>query len=179
MALLPAAGFPLLAFTLAAGPVFGPTLGATWVIIWSLTAVVANLLLTYWLAHRALRPLVSLVLKYFGIPVPDVMAGGAWQITLIVRLTPGPPFWVQSYLLGLIRVPLLPYLAVSTFVMAGYIVALVCGGAAIANHNGRLAVVAIGVLVVSVAVLQLLRKRMARLKTTTLHPGATQAIPAK
>src|SRR5450631_917685 len=58
MALLPAVGFPMLAFTLAAGPVFGPVLGPGWVIGWSLAAVVANLLLTYWLTNRALRPFV-------------------------------------------------------------------------------------------------------------------------
>ncbi len=179
MALLPAAGFPLLAFTLAAGPVFGPTLGTGWVIAWSLAAVVANLLLTYWLANRALRPFVSWLLRWFGIPVPGNMTEGAWQITLIVRLTPGPPFWVQSYLLGLIRVPLLPYLVVSTAVMAGYIIALVTGGAAMAEGNVRLAVVAAGLLVVLIAVLQLLRQRTIRRKTSDLNASVPQALPAK
>ena len=171
MALLPAVGFPLLAFTLAAGPVFGPTLGAGWVILWSLTAVVVNLLLTYWLANRALRPLVGRLLTYFEIRLPDGTAGGAWQIALIVRLTFGPPFWAQSYLLGLIRVPLVPYLVVSTSVMAGYIVALVCGGEAIATGSGRLAFAALGILVVSVAALQLLRKRMARRRAAATLRG--------
>jgi uncharacterized membrane protein YdjX (TVP38/TMEM64 family) len=165
MTVLPAVGFPLMAFTLAAGPVFGPALGAGWVIVWSLAAVVGNLLLTYWLANRALRPLVSRLLKYFEFTLPDVTATGAWQIALIVRLTPGPPFWAQSYLLGLIRVPLVPYLMVSTSVMAGYIVTLVCGGVALANGNGRLAFTAAGILVISVAALQLWRKRTARRKT--------------
>lgn len=179
MALLPAAGFPLLAFTLAAGPVFGPTLGTGWVIGWSLAAVVANLLLTYWLAHRALRPFVGWVLRRYGVPVPGTMTEGAWQITLIVRLTPGPPFWVQSYLLGLIRVPLVPYLVVSTAIMAGYIVALVCGGAAMAEGNGRLVAVAAGVLVVSIAVIQLLRQRTIRRRAKVLGPPAPQVMPAR
>jgi uncharacterized membrane protein YdjX (TVP38/TMEM64 family) len=175
MALLPAVGFPLSPFTLAAGPLFGPTLGAGWVIVWSLTAVVVNLLLTYWLANRALRPLVSRLLAYFEYHLPEHTVGGAWQLTWIVRLTPGPPFWAQSYLLGLIRVPLVPYLVVSTLVMAGYIVALACGGEAIANGSGRLAIAAVGVLVVTIAVLQLLRKRTARLRAA----AALQATPAK
>jgi uncharacterized membrane protein YdjX (TVP38/TMEM64 family) len=174
MALLPAAGFPMLAFTLAAGPVFGPTLGTGWVIGWSLLAVVANLLLTYWLANRALRPLVSRLMTYFDFRLPDGLAGGAWQMALIVRLTPGPPFWVQSYLLGLLRVPLLPYLVVSTLVMAGYIVALVCGGAAIAEGNARLAFVAAGVLVASVAAVQLLRQHTARRRAAIIQPLAAK-----
>lgn len=168
MALLPAAGFPLAVFTIAAGPVFGPVLGSGWVIAWSLTAVVANLLLTYWLANRALRPLVSRLLAWFGFPLPDKATDSAWQVTLIVRLTPGPPFWVQSYLLGLLRVPLIPYLVVSTAVMAGYIVALVYGGEAITRGNGRLAFAAAGVLVLSVVGLQLLRRRTIRRRTVAL-----------
>lgn len=162
MALLPAVGFPLLAFTLAAGPVFGPTLGTGWVIGWSLAAVMVNLLLTYWLANRAFRPLVTRLLAWFGCKLPESTVGSAWQLALIVRLTPGPPFWVQSYLLGLIRVPLVPYLVVSMLVMAGFIVALVAGGEAVVQGNGRLAITAIAVLGISGAVLQLLRKRAAR-----------------
>jgi uncharacterized membrane protein YdjX (TVP38/TMEM64 family) len=172
MALLPAAGFPLLAFTLAAGPVFGPVLGAGWVIAWSLAAVVVNLLLTYWLANRALRPLVSRLLAWCGFPLPDKTTDGAWQLTLIVRLTPGPPFWAQSYLLGLLRVPLVPYLLVSTLVMAGYIVAVVCGGAAITQGNGRLAFAAIAGLAVLVAALHLWRRQVLR-----RMPAARGAIP--
>jgi len=175
MALLPAVGFPMLAFTLAAGPVFGATLGTGGVIGWSLAAVVCNLLLTYWLADRAVRPLASRLLTHFDYRLPDSTVGGAWQITVIVRLTPGPPFWVQSYLLGLIRVSLLPYLVVSTLVMAGFIVALVLGGEAIVGGNGRLAVAAIAMLLVFVAALQLLRRRTLRRRTEALM----QACPVK
>ena len=71
--------------------------------------------------------------------------------------------------------PLVPYLLVSTSVMAGYIVALACGGEAIANGSGRLAVTAVGVLVVTIATLQLLRKRAARLRAA----AALQTVSAK
>lgn len=179
MAVLPAVGFPMLAFTLAAGPVFGPTLGTGGVIGWSLAAVMTNLLLTYWLANRAMRPLVSRVLTWFDIRLPDDTIGGAWQLAVIVRLTPGPPFWVQSYLLGLIRVPLVPYLVVSMLVMSGYIVALVSGGEALAEGNGRLAFAAVGLLVVFVAVLQLIRQRTARQRAAALHLETDRAISAK
>jgi uncharacterized membrane protein YdjX (TVP38/TMEM64 family) len=162
MALLPAVGFPMMAFTLAAGPLFGPTLGPGWVIVWALAAVTVNLLLSYWLATRALRPVVRGVLAWFALPLPEIPAGGSWQLALIVRLTPGPPFWAQSYLLGVMRVPLLPYLTVSLLVMAGYIVALVLGGDAITQGNGRLALAAAGLLVVVSAGWHLLRRRTLR-----------------
>lgn len=170
MAFLPALGFPLLAFTLAAGPVFGPVLGTGGVIASSLGAVLANLLLTYWLSHRALRPLVSRLLARFAIRLPESAAGDAWQLTLIVRLLPGPPFWVQSYLLGVLRVPLVPYLVVSLLVMTGYIVALISGAEAVASGNGQLAFAAVGVLVVTVAGLQLWRHRTARRQAAVALP---------
>jgi uncharacterized membrane protein YdjX (TVP38/TMEM64 family) len=178
MAVLPAVGFPMLAFTLAAGPVFGPTMGSGWVIVWSLAAVVANLLLTYWLADRALRPLVSRLVTYFEFRLPENLADNAWQLALIVRLTPGPPFWVQSYLLGVLRLPLVPYLVVSTAVMAGYIVALVFGGEAIVEGNGSLAVAALGAMAIFVAALQLLRKRTARRRAVAALPVGLQPIVA-
>ena len=180
MALLPAVGFPMIAFAIAVGPVFGPTLGTGWVMVCSLSAVVVNLLLTYWLANRALRPLVSRLLAYFEFNLPENIPGGAWQLALIVRLTPGPPFWLQNYFLGLIRVGLAPYLVVSTLVMAGYILALVLGGEAIVEGNGRLAFAAIGALVVFVAALQLVRQRAARRRAAAaLIPGSVQPIPAR
>ncbi len=170
MACLPALGFPLLAFTLAAGPVFGPVLGTGGVIACSLIAVLANLLLTYWLSHRAMRPLVRRLLARFDFRLPESAAGDAWQLTLIVRLLPGPPFWVQSYLLGLLRVPLVPYLVVSLLVMTGYIVALISGAEALASGNGRLAFAAVGVLVVTVTGLQLWRHRTARHQAAIARP---------
>jgi uncharacterized membrane protein YdjX (TVP38/TMEM64 family) len=161
MALLPAVGFPLAAFTLAAGPLFGSTLGTIAVIGWSLAAVMANQLLAYWLANRALRPFVGRLLAYYDFRLPDG-ARDAWHLTLLVRLAPGVPYWVQSYLLALVRVPLMPYLVVSMGVMAGFVVALVVGGEAVMHGNGRLAFIAVVVLVASVAAVQLARKRAAR-----------------
>jgi uncharacterized membrane protein YdjX (TVP38/TMEM64 family) len=162
MAVLPAVGFPMMFFTLSAGSVFAPEFGTGWVIAWSLTAVVVNLLLTYWLADRALRPLMSRLMAWLDFRLPRVPAGGAWPLTVIVRLTPGPPYWAQSYLLGLMRVPLVPYFTVSVLVMAGYIVALVYGGEAITEGKGGQAVAAAGLLAVVIAVLQLFRRRTLR-----------------
>jgi len=174
MAILPALGFPLLAFTLAAGPVFGPVLGPAGVIACSVAAVLANLLLTHWLSHRALRPLLGRLLARFDFRLPESTAGDAWQLTLIVRLAPGAPFWAQSYLLGLLRVPLIPYLTVSLLVMTGYIAALVSGAEALASGDARLALAAVSVLVVTVAGLQLWRHRTAR-RQATLHSALAPA----
>src|SRR4051794_36759340 len=63
MAVLPAFGFPLLAFSLSAGPVFGPQLGLGWVILFVVLSIGLNVALTYWLARYALRPFLEKLIK--------------------------------------------------------------------------------------------------------------------
>jgi hypothetical protein len=52
--------------------------------------------------------------------------------------------------------------------MGGYLVAIVLGGEAISEGNGRLGLAAAGVLGVFVAALQLMRKRLARRRAALL-----------
>jgi len=68
----------------------------------------------------------------------------------------------------------LPYLVVSTAIMTGYIVALVGGGVAITEGDGRLAFAAAGLLVIVIAARQLWRKHMAR-----EFPAVMAALPTK
>ena len=161
MALLPAVGFPLLPFTIAAGPVFGPTLGAGTVIGCAITAVVINVAISYWLASRALRPLVLRLVARLGYQLPVSTAATAWQVVTIVRIAPGLPFWAQSYLLGLIRVPFAVYMVVSTLVPAAYLAAVILFGEAL--WDGRAGKVALGAGLIGLvgAVIHLLRKQQA------------------
>jgi uncharacterized membrane protein YdjX (TVP38/TMEM64 family) len=161
MALLPAAGFPLLPFTVAAGPVFGPTLGAGPVIGCAIAAVVVNVAISYWLASRALRPLVSRLVGWLGYRLPVSTAGTAWQLVTIVRVAPGLPFWAQSYLLGLMRAPFAVYMVVSTLIPAAYLTAVIlCGEALWEGRGGKVALGA-GLLGLVGAVIHLLRKYQA------------------
>jgi len=59
MAVFPALGVPMLVFTLTVGPTFGQRLGIGWVMVLSMAALTVNILLTYALARRALRPLLE------------------------------------------------------------------------------------------------------------------------
>lgn len=121
MAVLPAVGFPMMPFAFAAGPVFGPVLGLPAVIACAVAAVLVNVMLSYALAARWLRPSILWLLDRLGYRLPPLPEGSDWQIVWLVRLMPGLPFWTQSFLLGLMRLPLVPYLVVSTLLPAGYI----------------------------------------------------------
>lgn len=160
MALLPAAGFPLGMFTLAAAVVFSPTLGLGTVLACTLLAVAVNVALSYWIAARALRPLVTSIVRRFGYTLPEVQSHTAWTIILLVRVVPGPPFFMQSYLLGLARVPFRAYMLVSTLVPAAYLIGTLVFADALARGDFWAMAGAVAVFVVIGAALHQIRRRL-------------------
>jgi uncharacterized membrane protein YdjX (TVP38/TMEM64 family) len=160
MALLPAVGFPFAAFTLIAGPVFGPTLGVGTVVACTILATSINVALSYWIAAYALRPLVEKVLLHFNYHIPTLPPRSAWTWTILVRIIPGPPFFLQSYLLALARVPFAMYMIVSTFVPACYLTATIVLGDGLARHEPRAVILAVVIFLVAGAALHVLRKRL-------------------
>jgi uncharacterized membrane protein YdjX (TVP38/TMEM64 family) len=161
MAVLPAAGFPLLPFALVAGPAFSPELGTGGVIACSILAVCANVTLTYWLGSTVLRPPANWLVTRLGHRLPDTGRHNAWILTLLVRLMPGPPFWMQSYVLGVARVRFVAYLVISTLVPAGYLAGAVIGGDAVLSGNASAAFFALGLVAVVGTGLYFLRGRLA------------------
>jgi uncharacterized membrane protein YdjX (TVP38/TMEM64 family) len=112
-AFLPAFGAPLSVFTLTAGELFAPQMTMLGVIAAMMLAIAFNLAFTYYLARYALRPILSKVVKRYGYSIPSVTPENALSISLTLRLTPGPPFALQSYILGLAEVPFRLYMVVS------------------------------------------------------------------
>lgn len=160
MALLPAAGFPLMAFALTAGPAFGAQLGLGGVLLGSAAAVTVNVVLTYWLARRALRPLLAWALGRLGYAIPAVPASEQLEVTLLVRITPGPPFFVQSYLLGLAEIPFRIYLVPSLLFPMLNLSGVVIFGDALMHGKAKIAVLGISVVVAALLGVHLLRRHL-------------------
>jgi uncharacterized membrane protein YdjX (TVP38/TMEM64 family) len=158
MALLPAIGVPLLAFLLTAGPVFGPTLGLGWVILFAQLAMLVNMALSYFLARRAVRPLLEKLFTRLGYRLPRAAAGDEFDLIIILRVTPGIPFPVQNYLLGLAEVPFARYLVTSFLCVAPGNTAFVVFGEAMLHGKGKVALVTLGVILALAAATQLVRK---------------------
>lgn len=158
MALLPAVGFPMLPFAVAAGPAFGATLGLTVVSACAVAAVAVNVAASYWLAKGAVRPYVVQWAQRLGYRWPELPPGTAWHAVLLVRLIPGPPFWLQSYVLGLAGVAFRPYLVVSTAVPSVMIVTTIVGGDALWRGEFRTGAVALGVLGLAACAVHLWRR---------------------
>ena len=162
MALLPAVGAPLTLFTIPAGEAFAPQMTLGGVIAVTLVAVALNLALTYWLAHRAFRPLLERWVTRYGYRVPRVSADNALTVALLVRLTPRPPFFLQSYILGLAAVPFRLYMIVSWLAVLPWAVGAVVLGRGILNGNFKVAAIGLGVIVVAIVVVQAVRRKLAK-----------------
>ncbi len=161
MAVLPAACVPMLAFSLTAGPAFGERMGMGAVVAAGLAATTVNLALTYWLANRALRPWLSALIARLGHKVPRVEAADMTDLIVIVRVTPGVPFFLQNYILGLADAPLGRYLAISCVIAWPYTAAFTVFGDALLHGRGRVALVAVSLFLALAAAAHLLRRHYA------------------
>jgi uncharacterized membrane protein YdjX (TVP38/TMEM64 family) len=162
IAVLPALGAPLSAFTIVAGEAFGPRMTTPGVIAAASAAIAVNLALTYWLARYALRPLLLAIAQRYGYSVPKVSAANALSITLMLRLTPGPPFFMQSYILGLAEAPFRMYMLISWICIMPWTIALVILGKGVFNGDFKVIIYGVGIVVAASAAFHLVRKRYAR-----------------
>lgn len=163
-ALLPAVGVPASVFTLTVGPVFGERLGMPVVVVLSMVAIMANVVLTYALAHRALRPFLQGLLTRFGYKLPQLAPEDMNDFAIIVRVTPGSPFVVQNYLLGIAGVPFGKNLLVAFLVQLFYTPAFVLFGDALLHGKGAMAATAAALLVVAVVATHWARKHYSKKK---------------
>jgi uncharacterized membrane protein YdjX (TVP38/TMEM64 family) len=176
MALLPAIGMPIAFFSLTAGSVFGPQLGMPTVLLLSLLAITVNITLSYWLANRALRPLLERVVKRLGYPLPTVDPRNATDLIVLLRVTPGLPFSVQNYLLGLAGVPIARYLLLSCLIALPLNAAVIVFGDGLLRGQGGMALMGLMLLLAAMAALHWVRRRYRRPfsgKPVTGSPGST------
>ena len=167
MAILPGFGVPVMPFHLAAGPVFGERLGMPWVVALALAAVTVNFIVTYALARRALRPLLERLMTRMGYRLPEMEEGDLTDLAIILRVTPGTPFFVQNYLLGLAGVPFGKYVLVSCIVTWIYTTAFVLFGDALLHGKGKMAMLAGSLLVAAVVATHWARKHYGQKKKST------------
>ena len=159
MAILPAFGAPMTAFTIPAGEAFAAQLGMGPVIALALLAIAVNLALAYWLSRYALRPLLTWLINRYGYTVPRVTRENALNILLVVRLTPGPPYALQCFVLGIAEVPFRLYMIVSWLSILPLAVGAIVLGKGIFNGNVGAVVMGLGVMVVASILFQWVRKK--------------------
>jgi uncharacterized membrane protein YdjX (TVP38/TMEM64 family) len=125
-----------------------------------LVALALNMSWTYWLAAGFGRRLIIRLLAWMEMKLPQLHSDNQLWIILVVRLTPGFPFFVQNYILGLLRVPFRHYLGVSLACNGILSIGVVLGAAGLADGSWMPLVAGIGFLVCGTILLQRIRGRM-------------------
>jgi uncharacterized membrane protein YdjX (TVP38/TMEM64 family) len=162
MATLPAIGAPMGPFAIAAGLVFREQLGLPLILLLAVGAMMVNISIAYWLARRWLRPPLTRLLIRWGYRLPEVERGDATDLIVLLRVTPGPPFFVQNYLLGLAEVPFVRYLVLSAATQGLLLSGLVVFGDALSQGRGKMVMLAAGGLVAVLVGTHLVRKHLAK-----------------
>lgn len=161
-AVLPAIGFPVSVFALAAGPLFGPVLGLPAVLALTLGCMAVSMTLSYVLARHVVRPWVTRLLGFLGYTIPVVPSEKRRMFVFLVRVTPGPPYVFQNFLLGLAGVPFRVYFWISWVISSASVSLFVVFGDAVMKGRGKVALLALAGVVGVVAVLKFARGRVAR-----------------
>jgi uncharacterized membrane protein YdjX (TVP38/TMEM64 family) len=133
LVVLPALPIPTSALLLLAGTVWRdrPVMACAICLL----AMALNMSWTYWMAARPGRGLVVKLLTVMGLQIPELPKGNDLRAILLMRLTPGFPFFVQNYLLGFFRVPFRLYLPVSIGCNGMVSVGVILSAAGVAGGN--------------------------------------------
>ena len=161
VAVLPLVGFPTSQLLVAIGIRMGILPG----MILVTTAYVLNFTAGYWLARNWFRAPLGRWLERRGQRLPQVSAADETQFILLVRITPGPPLFMQTYLLGFARVNFARFLGLSLLVQLFYVFAFLSFGRSL-NHNAVWhAFLAVALLIGLGLLVNLLRRRLTPGKT--------------
>jgi len=158
MALMPAFGVPTLPFTLVAGSAFGERMGMAGTVLAVNAAMTVNLALTYWLSRWVFRTRLARLFEKLGYKLPEVDRGDITDLIIILRVTPGVPFFVQNYLLGLADAPVRLYFLLSCLFVWPNNAAFTIFGDALRHGRGGTIVLALSLIVAVVAATHLLRR---------------------
>lgn len=127
-------------------------------------ALTMNMVWTYWLAAGPGRGMVGKWLESTGTKLPETLPENRVRMTVILRLTPGIPFFLQNYVLGFLGVPFRTYLTVSLLCASLLACGFVLGGAGISSGKLGPAITGMSVIVVVVVALDWVRSRLAERK---------------
>lgn len=134
---------PISAFYVASGPLYGTTTALAWIAV----ALAINISISHGIASSWLRPAISRLLEARGVRIPEPRKGSdQLLLILLVRITPGLPFFLQNLLLGFANVDRLRNLIVSLPIQMVFAAGFVLLGRSAFDGSAGLGVTAIGLI---------------------------------
>lgn len=123
-------------------------------------SVMINMVGGWALSGRWLRPFFERLVSRFGYSIPQFKRSDMIQVALLIRLTPGLPFFLQNYLLGLARMPLVWYLAVSMPIVLTVDVCVIIFGDALLRGDMGVIVGAAFLMIMISLIVRMIRNRL-------------------
>jgi uncharacterized membrane protein YdjX (TVP38/TMEM64 family) len=158
LVVLPGFPVPMSALLVLAGTVWRDRPAAACGI--ALAAMLLNMSWTYWAAAGPARRLVEKVLVRGRSRIPKLPAENHLHALLILRLTPGIPFFLQNYALGFLHVPFRLYAIVSMASSGLVSCGILLSGAGLAGGGIVPILTGLGLIVVGVVVVRLVKGKM-------------------
>jgi uncharacterized membrane protein YdjX (TVP38/TMEM64 family) len=180
MGVLPVIGFPVTPFYLLAGATFG-----IWIsLVGTAISQALNLFLAYWLARRYLRGVIERLIRKANYTIPEVKPKHFVNFTLLVKVTPGPPNFIKSFILGLARVPFGIFFIISWPTTMGYAIGVIIFGDSLMDRDIKQAIFGFAFMVVFLLGLKFAasfysRRRGLHDPTSGLEEGELGSEPGK
>ena len=155
--ILPLAGFPVSPFYLIAPGLYGRGPSISFVG----AAIAVHLVIVFWISSWLFRSLAMRLISRSRYRLPRIFSSEYVKITVALRITPGIPFFVQNYLLGLAGIPFRVFFLVSWPIQLAWAVAFIFLGESAFEGNLRIGVVGICFVVALVIITKVVRDRLA------------------
>ena len=155
LSLLPLVGIPLSPLWLVTGATFGMKTGMFLIV----TGFAINFALAYLVSNRLLREPLLRLFQRRGVGIPQALPGEYAKLVIAVRVFPGLPNFMQSYLLGLANVPFRIYYLLSFPPQIAYAVGFVMFGDSIVNLEGGRIILAVSIVIAAGLLLNIVHKR--------------------
>ncbi|GHC06762.1 TVP38/TMEM64 family protein [Cerasicoccus arenae] len=167
LGILPLFAFPASPLLMLIGYYYGPVYG----MIVAMIGIAINDTLAYWVARSFLRGPLLRLLERRKIKVPAVPDEDEIRVIALLRITPGTPLFLQSYLLGLAKVSYWRYILVSVPIQALHAAGFVVFAGAIFEGSVGMIVFAVFLLIAIVIIFRMVhshhKARAVASKTTT------------
>jgi uncharacterized membrane protein YdjX (TVP38/TMEM64 family) len=158
IAILPGFAFPSSPLLILAGIVWGSTVTGCALAV---SAVLINVVWTHLLSAGPCRLLISRILGERWEHWQSMPRANLWKLTLMLRITPGVPLFVQNYSLGLLGVPLHHSLAIAFPLSCLYASGFVLTGGAIFKGHIGLVIAGVCLLAAASVGINLVRRKFA------------------
>lgn len=157
LAVLPAFGLPISPFFMISA-----VYGIGFSLICTVAALSVNLTLIYWLGVGVFHPVIERFIRRTRYSIPKVRPSDYSKITLLVRITPGLPYFVQGYLLALGGIPFGIYFIISIIVSTSAAAAFIFLGESVFQGKSGPAILGICLLLVLILAAKIIRDRYAK-----------------